>query len=292
MAWNKNGKQSLFYTAALLVTMLIIGNTMNTINLHKILNYIEEKGIDYEDFREMKLSDEMIEKVKNGMKGDLPAGGNLSGISEEQLDKLTLYMLINRYNLKKITEIDRKNEEFLLKGLARNSSFLELRSYYSSIFKDVECFPVAKDKKGKNVVSFDDSWNAPRSYGGNRHHEGTDLMPEKNRRGYYHVISMTEGTVEKIGWLEQGGYRVGIRSKNGVYYYYAHLYSYAPGLKEGKTITKGEFLGLMGDSGYGPEGTVGKFDVHLHVGIYVPSPSGDLSVNPYSILKYLEEEEN
>ena len=52
-------------------------------------------------------------------------------------------------------------------------------------------------------------------------------MAEKNERGWYSVISVSDGVVEKIGWLPQGGYRIGIRSANGVYFYYAHLAEYA-----------------------------------------------------------------
>ena len=104
-----------------------------------------------------------------------------------------------------------------------------------------------------------------RSYGGKRLHEGTDLMPPKNQRDTFAVVSVCDGVVEKIGWLELGGYRIGIRSKTGTYFYYAHLSSYAEGMKQGKTVKAGELLGYMGDSGYGKEGTVGKFPVHLHL---------------------------
>ena len=53
----------------------------------------------------------------------------------------------------------------------------------------------------------------------------------------------------------------------------------------------GEFLGFMGDSGYSKiEGTVGNFDVHLHVGIYVEQPDGgEASVNAFWPLTFLEE---
>ena len=101
-----------------------------------------------------------------------------------------------------------------------------------------------------------------------------------------HII--TDGIVEKMGWLEQGGYRIGIRSKAGAYFYYAHLDTYAPELKIGDSVTAGQLLGFMGDSGYGSEGTIGQFDVHLHLGIYVPSESCEISVNPYWILRILE----
>ena len=45
----------------------------------------------------------------------------------------------------------------------------------------------------------------------------------------------------------------------------------------------------MGDSGYGDEGTTGKFAVHLHLGLYIDTPAQkEISVNPYWILRYLE----
>ena len=77
-----------------------------------------------------------------------------------------------------------------------------------------------------------------------------------------------------IGWLELGGWRIGITSENGIYYYYAHLDSYAP-LSVGDTVTAGQLLGFMGNTGYSKvEGTKGKFDVHLHFGIYVTDENG------------------
>ena len=74
----------------------------------------------------------------------------------------------------------------------------------------------------------------------------------------------------QMGWLELGGYRIGIRSSGGIYYYYAHMESYAEDLQEGSEVFAGQFLGFVGDSGYGAEGTTGQFVVHLHLGIYVP----------------------
>ena len=47
-----------------------------------------------------------------------------------------------------------------------------------------------------------------------------------SQSGFYPVISMTDGKIEKIGWLSLGGYRIGIRSPHGGYFYYAHLASY------------------------------------------------------------------
>ncbi|MCD8348198.1 MAG: M23 family metallopeptidase [Lachnospiraceae bacterium] len=155
---------------------------------------------------------------------------------------------------------------------------------YAAIWDDVECFPVAVED-----VSYENTWMFERTYGGLRGHEGTDLIPDENLSGIYPIVSMTDGVVEKVGWLEQGGYRIGIRSTLGGYFYYAHLDSYAREFQVGDIICAGERLGLMGDTGYGKEGTRGMFDVHLHLGIYIRTAQvEELSVNPYWVLRYAE----
>ena len=71
---------------------------------------------------------------------------------------------------------------------------------------------------------------------------------------------------------------------------YKRQYQYSQEFQEGDTVTAGQLLGYMGDSGYSTvPGTVGNFDVHLHLGIYLKTDHFDeLSVNPYWILRYLE----
>lgn len=160
----------------------------------------------------------------------------------------------------------------------------------SAIFDDLKYFPVAKSSVSNYWISYEDSFGADRNYNGEYKHEGTDLMAENNVSGYYPIVSVTDGVVENIGWLEKGGYRVGIRSDSGGYFYYAHLSSYAD-IKKDDEIKAGTLLGYMGDTGYGKaEGTSGNFDVHLHFGIYIKTTNyEELSVNPYNILKYLED---
>ena len=75
-------------------------------------------------------------------------------------------------------------------------------------------------------------------------------MAEKNTPGYYPVVSMTDGVVTEKGWLEKGGWRIGITAPTGAYFYYAHLDSYAE-LEKGDPVKAGDLLGYMGDSGYG-----------------------------------------
>lgn len=152
------------------------------------------------------------------------------------------------------------------------------------IREDIKYFPIPI--KYQNEVTFEDSFGAYRSNG---EHEGCDIMDIKNVPGRIPVISATSGTITNIGWLYLGGYRIGITSDNGIYYYYAHLASYAAGLKAGDEVRAGQLIGFMGNTGEGEEGTMGKFPVHLHFGIYV-NISGDKeqAVNSYPYLYNLK----
>ncbi len=167
----------------------------------------------------------------------------------------------------------------------------EMEAYLSTcemIWNDLIYFPIPESTITSNAtVSYVDTWGDSRSYGGERLHEGTDIIPAIDKTGYYPVVSITDGVVTNIGWLEQGGYRVGITSPSGAYFYYAHLNSYSA-IEEGDEIKAGEILGYMGDTGYGEEGTSGMFVVHLHLGIYINVDGEEISINPYWILRFLD----
>lgn len=157
-----------------------------------------------------------------------------------------------------------------------------------AIWNDVKYFPIPQSLDDtEDKISYVDSWMFERNYGGKRGHEGTDIMAEKNTPGYYPVVSMTDGVVTEKGWLEKGGWRIGITAPTGAYFYYAHLDSYAE-LEKGDPVKAGDLIGYMGDSGYGEEGTTGEFPVHLHLGIYLKEGTEEISVNPYPVLRYAE----
>lgn len=173
----------------------------------------------------------------------------------------------------------------------KTADYRKLSDAYELIFRDLRFFPIpASTKEDTPPVTYEDGWQQKRTYGGDRSHEGCDIMGDRRERGFYPVISMSDGTIEKMGWLEQGGWRIGVRTESGLYLYYAHLYRYAEGLQEGDVVKAGQLLGYMGDSGYGKqEDTVGNFAVHLHLGIYLQTDHyEELSINPYWILRYLE----
>ena len=173
-----------------------------------------------------------------------------------------------------------------------NPTGQEFVSYINAVWQDVTYFPVPLPRTNdERTVSYSDSWMQSRTFGGKRGHEGCDIMASVNERGVYPVVSMTDGTVEAVGWLRLGGWRIGIRSPGGGYFYYAHLAEYAKAFEIGEEIKAGELLGFMGDSGYSDTpGTVGNFPVHLHVGIYVnDADENEISVNPYWVLRSLDE---
>lgn len=156
---------------------------------------------------------------------------------------------------------------------------------YEEITADMKCFPVPLSHQDE--IFFKDTYGAARENGG---HEGCDIMDRKNEAGRIPVISATDGIVTNVGWLYLGGYRIGITSNHNIYYYYAHLDSYAAGITTGKEIKAGELLGFMGNTGEGEEGTKGKFDVHLHFAIYIKNKDGnEETVNSYPFLLQLDD---
>lgn len=78
-------------------------------------------------------------------------------------------------------------------------------AYLDSIWSDIVYFPVPDtiwDEEKK--VTFGDTWMQSRTYGGDRGHEGCDIMADINERGNYPVISVCDGTIEQMGWLNLG----------------------------------------------------------------------------------------
>ena len=200
-----------------------------------------------------------------------------------------LYLLESKFGYQEWKD-DFKTDGFnkLEKEWKKQNNYKNYIQTTEAIWNDVKYFPVPEFTADRSMtVSYVNTWMSERTYGGERGHEGTDIMANKNESGLYPIISMTDGVVSKMGWLDKGGYRIGIKSTNGAYFYYAHLSSYAD-LKEGDEVKAGDILGFMGDSGYGPEGTTGKFAVHLHLGIYIYPEGKEMSINPYWVLRYIE----
>lgn len=141
-------------------------------------------------------------------------------------------------------------------------------------------FPIPK----WNNYSYRSTWGDTRGWGGVRIHEGTDIFASYGTP----VRSVSYGYVEILGWNQYGGWRVGIRGDNNIYYYYAHLSGYEKGLKEGNIVVPGDVIGYVGSSGYGPPGTQGKFPPHLHFGMYKYGGKYEWSFDPTPYLRIWE----
>lgn len=244
---------------------------------------LSEYSEESDEFRNMKISQENLKLV-------LQCADEISIPFHECLAAV---MVMKRFDFSEVDALDGKQvihvRNLLLEK--KTDSFGRLVSAYEKIFSDLDFYPVPAncDQGQKEQSFFENGYGEARDYGGKRSHEGIDIFGKENVEGYYPVVSVTDGVVENVGWLTLGGYRIGIRSPHGGYFYYAHLSGYSKEFQEGDQVKAGELLGFMGNTGYGPEGTKGKFPVHLHFGIYIhTSHQNEMSINPYPILLMLK----
>lgn len=187
---------------------------------------------------------------------------HLNGIrSEEQLPEL-----LTSYN---------DNKAFIRRSEREIEHFSHLRSIY-----DNKVFPFATNAE----YTFEDGYGDGRSFGGERTHEGTDLMADTG----VPILSVCDGVIEQVGWLDLGGYRIGIRGQDNIYYYYAHMSRYDGKPEVGDKVKKGQLIGFVGDTGYGPIGTTGQFEPHLHFGMYYGKKDKLKAFNPYPFLQAWE----
>jgi murein DD-endopeptidase MepM/ murein hydrolase activator NlpD len=154
---------------------------------------------------------------------------------------------------------------------------------FGKLTLDQHAFPVPLNAN----YTIKNTWGARRGWGGDRIHEGTDIFADYGVK----VRATSYGIIESIGWNKYGGWRIGIRDLNNVYHYYAHMNGYEEGIKKGTVVKPGMVIGAVGSSGYGPEGTSGKFPAHLHYGMYRDLGYTEWSFDPYPYLKAWERKE-
>ncbi len=138
-------------------------------------------------------------------------------------------------------------------------------------------------------------FGSSRSYGYHRRYLGNDLLASVGTP----IVAVESGIVTHCGWNEYGGWRVGIRSFDGLrYYYYAHCrkdHPYAEGIEEGALVIAGQPIGYVGMTGYSDQENVNGMTVpHLHFGlqlIFDPSQEegeSEIWVDVYEIVNFLE----
>ena len=96
--------------------------------------------------------------------------------------------------------------------------------------------------------------------GGSRRHEAIDILAPRNTP----VKAVENGRIARLFTSKAGGIAIyQFDPTERFCYYYAHLESYAPGLKEGDAVKKGQVIGYVGTSGNAPKETP-----HLHFAIF------------------------
>lgn len=122
-----------------------------------------------------------------------------------------------------------------------------------------------------------DTFDAPR---GERRHEALDIIAPLGTP----VVAAAAGRLEKLFVSEAGGNTIYVRSPDGArMFYYAHLDTYAPGLKEGDFVNAGQRIGTVGISGNADPAVP-----HLHFQILRMMPADPwwkgTPENPYPLL--------
>lgn len=197
-----------------------------------------------------------------------------------------------------VTTINSIDQNFIVnyekvKKKYKEKAILPYKTMFSNFLNDIKYFPIPNGYDLEDDISYmyGDSWGAGKSYGKSNFNRGTDILDRENVAGRIPIVSMTDGVITDMGWSAEGGFQIGITASSGNYYYYAHFDSFAEGLAENVSISAGQFLGYMGNSGYDKkEGTKGKFVVSLHIEMMSSVKIGkdDMWVNPYPYLRYIE----
>jgi murein DD-endopeptidase MepM/ murein hydrolase activator NlpD len=125
----------------------------------------------------------------------------------------------------------------------------------------LDVFPLVGD------YTYSDDFGAGRHQG---RHEGNDIMADRNTP----IVAVVNGTVQRLTRTETGlgGIYVWLKRADGTEYYYAHMSSIAAGLEAGQSVSAGQVIGAVGNTGDARYGAT-----HLHFEI---RPGGS-PIDPY-----------
>ena len=112
---------------------------------------------------------------------------------------------------------------------------------------------------------------------GGRAHEGIDMLSTLGQEVYaatsgilvqQYFATGPQSSLSGNAWM--------LRSRTGDEYFYAHLSAFAPGLALGSTVTAGQLIGAVGDTG-----NPGPGNYHLHFEVH---PAAGDAVDPLTVL--------
>jgi murein DD-endopeptidase MepM/ murein hydrolase activator NlpD len=133
--------------------------------------------------------------------------------------------------------------------------------------------------EGVSAAQLTRQFDQPR--GDSRRHEAIDILAPRNTP----VRAVEDGAIARLFNSKAGGITIYQFDPTEKFcYYYAHLERYAPGLKEGDRVRKGQVIGYVGTSGNAPENTP-----HLHFAIFRLTAEKHwwegTPIDPYDVLR-------
>ena len=139
--------------------------------------------------------------------------------------------------------------------------------------RDLEV-PVEGVRRDQLTRQFDDAR-------GGRRHEALDILAPQGTP----VKAVEGGRVARLFQSKAGGITIYQFDPTETYcYYYAHLDRYAPGLREGERLQRGQVIGYVGTTGNAPKNTP-----HLHFAVFRLSEQKrwweGTPLDPYDILR-------
>lgn len=136
-------------------------------------------------------------------------------------------------------------------------------------------FPVPGIEASAVQDTFDDARG-----NGDRVHEATDIMADRGKP----IVAVDDGVITKLFTSVPGGLTIYQFDPSERWcYYYAHLDRYAPGIKDGVQVRRGQTIAYVGSTGNAnPEAP------HLHFAIFELGPEKQYwkgrPINPYPML--------
>ena len=118
---------------------------------------------------------------------------------------------------------------------------------------------------------------------GTARHEAIDIMEPRGTP----VHAVVDGTIARLFLSKPGGNTIYLFDQAGDFcYYYAHLDHYAPSLREGMHVSRGDIIAFVGSTGdASPDAP------HLHFTIFKLGPEKHwwkgTPINPYPVLLHL-----
>jgi len=140
--------------------------------------------------------------------------------------------------------------------------------------------PMVIPVQGIAPRQLDDTFTQARASGA-RAHDAIDILAPEGTT----VVAAADGRVEKLFLSDEGGNTVYVRSPDRRrIFYYAHLSAYAPGLREGQEVRRGQVLGTVGHTGNADPAAP-----HLHFAVWNADPAlgwsqETVAINPYPLL--------